>query len=232
MQNHFFIDKQFQYESGRIPKHKLQAYQAEHNSRYQKSQLAKPEPEDTSWRRNLGNHHDREKSSRILLDNDTPPVMGFIYEEMDQAKENIQKAFKGVKKSYLPLWKIIDERWDRQLHRPLHAAGYFLNPRLHYSPKFKYNENEIEEIEDDDDLVELDQHQVGEDVGGDCGSSQDVVGMANLDEDDEDGVAFCSFVSEALFLNKLTRNSHHNATITEDISVPEYVARTIPNPGK
>lgn len=38
--------------------------------------------------------------------------------------------------SYMPLWNIIDDRWDRQLHRPLHAAGYFLNPQLHYAPGF------------------------------------------------------------------------------------------------
>ena len=37
----------------------------------------------------------------------------------------------------MPLWEIIDERWDNQLHRPLHAAGYYLNPQLHYGPGFK-----------------------------------------------------------------------------------------------
>lgn len=35
------------------------------------------------------------------------------------------------------MWDIIDERWDNQLHRPLHAAGYYLNPQLHYAPEFK-----------------------------------------------------------------------------------------------
>jgi len=39
--------------------------------------------------------------------------------------------------SYLPLWNIIDERWDKQLHRPLHAASYFFNPQMHYRPRFK-----------------------------------------------------------------------------------------------
>lgn len=38
--------------------------------------------------------------------------------------------------SYNPIWKIIDDRWDRQLHRPLHAAGLFLNPMLRYAPNF------------------------------------------------------------------------------------------------
>lgn len=38
--------------------------------------------------------------------------------------------------SYNPIWKRIDDRWDRQLHRPLHAAGLFLNPMLCYAPNF------------------------------------------------------------------------------------------------
>nr|KYP55512.1 hypothetical protein KK1_001724 [Cajanus cajan] len=65
------------------------------------------------------------------------PAMGFIYEEMDRAKEKIQDAFRGDESSYIPLWEIIDQRWDKQLHRPLHAAGYYLNPILHYAPNFK-----------------------------------------------------------------------------------------------
>jgi len=39
--------------------------------------------------------------------------------------------------SYLSLLNIIDERWDKQLHRPLHAIGYFLNCQMHYRPGFK-----------------------------------------------------------------------------------------------
>jgi len=37
----------------------------------------------------------------------------------------------------MPLWEIIDERWDEQLHGRLHAAGYFLNPQFHYSHGFR-----------------------------------------------------------------------------------------------
>ncbi|KAK7259192.1 hypothetical protein RIF29_24792 [Crotalaria pallida] len=72
-----------------------------------------------------------------LVDSEEKPAMGFIYEEMDQAKEKIQTTFNDIKKSYLPIWEIIDQRWDNQLHRPLHAAGYYLNPKLHYAPRFK-----------------------------------------------------------------------------------------------
>jgi hypothetical protein len=35
-----------------------------------------------------------------LVDSDEEPTMGLIYEAMDQAKENIQKNFNGVKKWY------------------------------------------------------------------------------------------------------------------------------------
>ena len=59
-------------------------------------------------------------------------VMGFIYEAMDQAKEQIKTTYKDRVAKHGPIWAIIDERWNNQLHCPIHAAGYFLNPRYHY----------------------------------------------------------------------------------------------------
>ncbi|KAF1884233.1 hypothetical protein Lal_00035303 [Lupinus albus] len=72
----------------------------------------------------------------IDLDDYEKPLMRLIYEAMDQAKENIQSAYNSLEDSYMPLWKIIDDRWDKQLYRPLHVVGYFLNPQLHYAPGF------------------------------------------------------------------------------------------------
>jgi hypothetical protein len=43
--------------------------------------------------------------------------------------------------SYIPIWNIVDTRWELQLHRPLHAAAYYLNPHYHYNPNFKVNAN-------------------------------------------------------------------------------------------
>jgi hypothetical protein len=63
-----------------------------------------------------------------MVDGDKP-AMGFVYEAMDQAKEAIKEAYQGKRQKYLPLWRIIDERWNKQLHRPLHVTGYYLNPR-------------------------------------------------------------------------------------------------------
>jgi hypothetical protein len=58
--------------------------------------------------------------------------MGYIYEAMDQAKEQIRAAYKDRVAKYGPIWEIIDNRWNNQLHRPIHAAGFFLNPKYHY----------------------------------------------------------------------------------------------------
>ncbi|XP_021599084.2 uncharacterized protein LOC110605086 [Manihot esculenta] len=65
--------------------------------------------------------------------------MGFIYEAMERAKLAIQKNCR----SYLEYWRIIDHRWNFQLHHDLHAAGYFLNPQYQYGPHDIGNDNEI-----------------------------------------------------------------------------------------
>lgn len=39
--------------------------------------------------------------------------------------------------SYKSIWNIIDDRWDKMLHRPLHVAAYYLNPQMHYGSRFK-----------------------------------------------------------------------------------------------
>eukprot|EP00253_Pinus_taeda_P035894 PITA_35894 len=54
---------------------------------------------------------------------------------MDQAKEQIKRAYKDKVAKYGPILAIIDERWNNQLHRPIHAIGYFLNPWYHYKAK-------------------------------------------------------------------------------------------------
>ncbi|XP_050263870.1 uncharacterized protein LOC126708093 [Quercus robur] len=75
-----------------------------------------------------------------LVDGDAKPAMGYIYEAMDRAKEQIRKNFNDVQRRYRPILRIIETRWELQLHRPLHAAAYFLNPKFHYDPNFVANE--------------------------------------------------------------------------------------------
>ncbi|XP_028753001.1 uncharacterized protein LOC114712623 [Neltuma alba] len=71
-----------------------------------------------------------------LVDGDSKPAMPYIYEAMDRAKEEIADNFEKKESRYKKIWKIIDTRWNLQLHRPLHAAAYFLNPKFHYDEKF------------------------------------------------------------------------------------------------
>ncbi|KAH9301451.1 hypothetical protein KI387_013034, partial [Taxus chinensis] len=62
-----------------------------------------------------------------LVDREQNP-MGFIYVAMDRAKESIQNSYIGDIVRYGPFWEIIDWRWNNQLHQPIHATVYYLNP--------------------------------------------------------------------------------------------------------
>lgn len=68
-----------------------------------------------------------------MVDGENKPPMGYIYAAIDMAKEAIAKSFKGNKDKYEKVFEVIDKCWDCQLHQPLHAAGYFLNPAFHYA---------------------------------------------------------------------------------------------------
>ncbi|KAI8568380.1 hypothetical protein RHMOL_Rhmol02G0194100 [Rhododendron molle] len=68
-----------------------------------------------------------------LVDGEEKPAMGYIYEAMDRAKETIINTFSGGDENkYKTVFEIIDTRWEVQLHQPLHAAGYYLNPAYFY----------------------------------------------------------------------------------------------------
>jgi hypothetical protein len=71
--------------------------------------------------------------------------MGYIYEAMDRAKEAIKNFYKGDSLKFDPIWAIIDKRWNNQLHQPIHAAGYFLNPRFRFSPSYSDPNGEVME---------------------------------------------------------------------------------------
>ncbi|KAL8492374.1 hypothetical protein ACS0TY_023828 [Phlomoides rotata] len=67
-----------------------------------------------------------------LVDGERKPTMGYIYEVMDRAKEIIMKVFDNKENEYKDAFEIIDMRWSFQLHRSLHATGFFLNPEFFY----------------------------------------------------------------------------------------------------
>ncbi|XP_028094883.1 uncharacterized protein LOC114294889 [Camellia sinensis] len=82
--------------------------------------------------------------TRVLreVDSEERPAMGYIYELMDSAKEKITFNCGGNVRKYGPIWNKINARWTPQLHRSLHAAGFYLNPQLHYRDSF----SNVEEV--------------------------------------------------------------------------------------
>ncbi|KAF8395152.1 hypothetical protein HHK36_019093 [Tetracentron sinense] len=67
-----------------------------------------------------------------MVSSEKRPAMAYIYAGIYRAKEAIKKEL-VKKKDCVVYWKIIDHRWDRKLHCPLHAAGFYLNPKFFYS---------------------------------------------------------------------------------------------------
>lgn len=77
-----------------------------------------------------------------LADSEKKPSMGYMYEAIDKAKEVIKQSFNEDESKYIDVYGIIDKRWECQLKKPLHEAGYFLNP------EFFYDNPDIEEDEE------------------------------------------------------------------------------------
>ncbi|CAH9055577.1 unnamed protein product [Cuscuta epithymum] len=71
-----------------------------------------------------------------LINSSNKPQVGSIYDTIDQVKETIRSEFKNKKSRYVRFWEAIDEIWNKHLHSPLHAAGYYLNPSIFYSSDF------------------------------------------------------------------------------------------------
>ncbi|XP_035551089.1 uncharacterized protein LOC118349674 [Juglans regia] len=77
-----------------------------------------------------------------LVDGEEKPAMGYLYDAMERGKENIKARCNDKVTVLSSFIRIIDARWDKQLHNPLHAAGCFLNPAIYYNPCFK-NKNDV-----------------------------------------------------------------------------------------
>ena len=79
-----------------------------------------------------------------LVDGEQTP-MGSLYEAMDRTREAVRNKYKGESQKFQPIWDIIDKRWSNQLHQPIHAAGYFLNPCYRFSPSYANPNGEVME---------------------------------------------------------------------------------------
>uniref|UniRef100_A0A2C9UB49 Uncharacterized protein n=1 Tax=Manihot esculenta TaxID=3983 RepID=A0A2C9UB49_MANES len=60
-----------------------------------------------------------------------------------KTKEAIAKTFGENEDKYKEIFEIIDKRRESQLHQPLHAKGYYLNPEYFYSNKNIEQDEEV-----------------------------------------------------------------------------------------
>ncbi|XP_052206864.1 uncharacterized protein LOC127811184 isoform X2 [Diospyros lotus] len=67
-----------------------------------------------------------------LVGSEKRPAMGYVYAGIYRAKESIKKQL-PERKDYLVYWNIIDKRWGQLQSHPLHAAGFYLNPKFFFS---------------------------------------------------------------------------------------------------
>ncbi|RVW44197.1 hypothetical protein CK203_089456 [Vitis vinifera] len=56
-----------------------------------------------------------------LVDGENKASMGYIYEAMNRVKDAIVGSLNGNEDKYKEIFKIIDKRWEIQLHRFLHV---------------------------------------------------------------------------------------------------------------
>ena len=61
------------------------------------------------------------------------PTMGYLYGAIHKAREVMLKKFQMRRKRLDPYMKILETRWDNQLRKNLHAAGYWFNPSYQYN---------------------------------------------------------------------------------------------------
>ncbi|XP_058100273.1 uncharacterized protein LOC131245081 isoform X2 [Magnolia sinica] len=66
------------------------------------------------------------------------PAVGSIYDSMTRAKESIRTYYIMDENKCKLFLDIVDRRWQKQLHSPLHSAAAFLNPSIQYNPEVKF----------------------------------------------------------------------------------------------
>lgn len=65
-------------------------------------------------------------------------AIGYIYESMTKVTDSIRTYYimdEGKCKSFLD---IVEQRWQTELHSPLHSAAAFLSPGIQYNPEVKF----------------------------------------------------------------------------------------------
>ncbi|XP_009135274.1 uncharacterized protein LOC103859489 [Brassica rapa] len=115
--------------------------------------------------------------------------VGNIYEIMDVIKESIAREFNNKESCYEPLWDVIDDVWNKHLHSPLHAAGYFLNPVTYYSDDFHLDSevaaglcSSLVHVVKQSDIqvkvaTQLDMYRVGEECFEEASQADQIIGI-------------------------------------------------------
>jgi len=67
-----------------------------------------------------------------MVDGDDRPSMGYLYDAIHHAKEEMMRRFQKRKARVKPFIDIINNWWDGQFYRNLYAAAFWLNPRFQY----------------------------------------------------------------------------------------------------
>ncbi|KAL9671968.1 hypothetical protein QQ045_009542 [Rhodiola kirilowii] len=68
-----------------------------------------------------------------IVDSEDKPAMSFLYRAIYKAREEMLYRFRRNKKKVEPYLEILDRRWDLQLRKNLHSAGYWLNPAIQFN---------------------------------------------------------------------------------------------------
>ncbi|ERN04780.1 hypothetical protein AMTR_s00140p00066330, partial [Amborella trichopoda] len=63
-------------------------------------------------------------------DSDSRPILGYIYETMDNGNCKCFKHKTGLSEKY---WKSIDHSWDKEQHHIINASAYYLNPQCFHN---------------------------------------------------------------------------------------------------
>nr|KAJ0210485.1 hypothetical protein LSAT_V11C400161260 [Lactuca sativa] len=100
-----------------------------------------------------------------LVDGEKYPTMGYIYEAMDRSKEVIHDSFSNAD-DYKTTFQITNQRWECQVHKPLHAAGHFLNMWIFYKDTIGVACEEVEQWLYDCTMRLLDNYRNAEGLSG------------------------------------------------------------------
>ncbi|PKI72349.1 uncharacterized protein LOC116195355 [Punica granatum] len=71
---------------------------------------------------------------RRIVGSEKKAAMGYVYAAIYRAREEIKKEL-TKREEYLFYWSILDRRWGQLDGLPLHAAGFYLNPKFFYTIK-------------------------------------------------------------------------------------------------